>query len=77
MAVYDAFIKSPMALNHIQDDRNAIAAALRAAVEVVVPEKDTTSSPCREHCVIGSAPERIRRELLNIATELEGVGDGH
>lgn len=52
-----------------------VAAALCAAVEVVVPEKDTTSSPCREHCVIGSAPERIRRELLNIATELENTND--
>ena len=48
-----------------------IAAALRAAADTVVPETDATRSPCREHCVIGGAAERIRDELLAIADELE------
>ncbi len=46
-------------------------AALRAAADQVVPEADANRSPCREGCVIGAAPERIRRDLLAIAAELE------
>ena len=57
--------------SHEDRRRQQIAAALRAAADQVVPEADTNRSPCREGCVIGAAPERIRRDLLAIAAELE------
>jgi hypothetical protein len=74
-AVLDAF-------GHCQGDYEAqartlnptpirIAAALRAAADQVVPEADPNRSPCREGCVIGAAAERIRRDLLAIAAELD------
>jgi hypothetical protein len=55
-----------------KDDAPSIAAAaLRAAADQVVPEADPNRSPCREGCVIGAAAERIRRDLLAIAAELD------
>ena len=52
-------------------DMPVVAAALRAAVDAVVPKQLTERSPCRENCIIGGASERIRAELLAIADELE------
>jgi hypothetical protein len=51
--------------------QSSIAAALRAAADQAVPEESTRRSPCREHCIIGGAAERIRSELLAIANELD------
>jgi hypothetical protein len=56
--------------------KQCIAAALRAAADQVVPEPLTQRSPCREHCIIGGAAERIRAELLAIADELEAGVEG-
>jgi hypothetical protein len=40
----------------------------------VVPEEFTHRSPCREHCIIGGAAERIRSKLLALAAELRQEG---
>lgn len=55
--------------------RQIAAAALRAAADQVVPEGEAERSPCREHCVIGGASNRIRSQLRAIAAELEGPND--
>ena len=65
-AVLDGYWEAPTAW-----PLGRIAAVLRAAADQVVPEADTNRSPCREGCVIGSAPERIRRDILAIAAELD------
>ena len=65
-AVMDAVNNAPL----YQD----IAAALIAAADQVVPEEFTHRSPCREHCIIGGAAERIRAEFLALATELRQEG---
>jgi len=70
-AVLDAFIANWQD-ETLAQDRQCLAAALRAAADQVVPEPLTQRSPCREHCIIGGAAERIRAELLAIAAELEG-----
>ena len=57
-AVLNAFWRQP-------GDRSAIAAALRAAADQVVPP-----DPCGNDCCITQC-EQIRAELLAIATELE------
>jgi len=70
-AVLDAFLKAPMGQSHVDDDLIAIAAALRAAADQVVPEETWlgTEEPCyayyRQRC-------NTRRQLLAIAAELEG-----
>jgi hypothetical protein len=71
-AVLDAFIANWQD-ETLAQDRQCLAAALRAAADQVVPEPLTQRSPCREHCIIGGAAERIRAELLAIAAELEGA----
>jgi hypothetical protein len=73
-AVLDAYWKSPCdpCLQH--EDRLAIAAALRAAADQVVPEETWlgTEEPCyayyRQRC-------NTRRNLLAIAAELEERND--
>ena len=69
-AVLDAWLKSEKG-ERMLGDPACLAVALRAAADQVVPEADTNRSPCREGCVIGSAPERIRHQFLAIAAELE------
>ena len=55
----------------LNDAPQIAAAALRAAADHVVPEADANRSLCREGCVIGAAPGRIRGQLLTLITELE------
>jgi len=53
-----------------ESDRHAVAAALRAATDQVVPE---TTTPWNSTLIpIMSAPE-VRDKLLTIATELEAL----
>ena len=54
--------------------RKEAAATLIAAADQVVPEEFTHRSPCREHCIIGGAAERIRSKLLALAAELRQEG---
>ena len=68
--VLDAWLKSENG-ERMLGDPACLAVALRAVADQVVPKADTNRSPCREGCVIGAAPERIRRDLLAIAAELE------
>jgi len=63
-AVLDAFLKAPMGQSHVDDDLIAIAAALRAAADQVVPETHA-----------GFARHSIRLCLLAIAAELEAAND--
>ena len=59
--------------DYMLTDRTAgcfAAAALEAAIDQVVPEGEAERSPCREHCVIGGASNRIRSQFLAIAAEL-------
>jgi hypothetical protein len=65
-AVLDAFLKAPMGQSHVDDDLIAIAAALRAAVDQVVPIPRLPYDSC---CDVHAAA--IRAELLAIAAELE------
>jgi hypothetical protein len=58
-AVLDAFLKAPIQRTHIEDDQYAIAAALRAAADQVVPPNGSRKN------------NEIRSELLAIAAELE------
>lgn len=80
-AVLDAFLKAPMGQSHVDDDLIAIAAALRAAANQVVPEQ--SEPPCGEsepwpqsyQLMADSKWEQrqhTRAELLAIAAELEG-----
>jgi hypothetical protein len=71
--VLDAFGKEPtFNADGSLNVSGAIAAALRAAADQVVPDSDVMRSPCREHCVIGGAAARIRARFLAIAAELDG-----
>jgi hypothetical protein len=83
-AVLDAFLKAPMGQSHVDDDLIAIAAALQAAADQVVPDEITWQSPIEEHRYWPSKEERagaqdmacvVRRKLLAIAAELEGAND--
>jgi hypothetical protein len=78
-AVLDAFWKQP-------GDRSALAAALRAAADQVV-SASAEPSPCinvepeRDVAFIGAwhiwnTQNRIRRDLLALAAELEQAGEG-
>ena len=80
-AVLDAFLKAPMGQSHVDDDLIAIAAALRAAADQVVPEE--SEPPCGErepwpqgYQLMRDAQwekcQQIRDEILAIAAELEG-----
>jgi hypothetical protein len=67
-AVIDAFLEAPMQRTHIEDDYHAIATALRAAADQVVPEDGDP--------IYGLTPARaerqvVRRKFLAIAAELE------
>ena len=65
-AVFTAFGTHPLHADHIaQDLVPALAAALRAAADQVVP-----ADPCGDDCCITQC-EQIRAELLAIAAELE------
>lgn len=64
-AVFDAFCAEARPEPHHQ--RDAIAAALRAAVDQVVP-----GWPCGNDCCITTC-EQIRADFLAIADELEAV----
>jgi hypothetical protein len=66
-AVLDAFLKAPMGQSHVDDDLIAIAAALRAAADQVVPSNALYARSCCEF--VG---EQCRAQLLAIAAELEG-----
>ena len=71
-AVYEAFIRSPMVLNHQQDDFNSIAAALRAAADQVVPEEPLYGGDQRWQYE-RDARQESRKKLLAIAAELEAA----
>ena len=68
-AVLDAYWKSPWDPSLQYEDRYAIAAALRAAADQVAP--DDAVEP-RNNLPMAMECQRIRRELLAIAAELEG-----
>jgi hypothetical protein len=65
-AVMDAFLKAPMQRTHIADDYHALAAALRAAADQVVPGPWRVNSCCDER------ERSIRGGILAIAAELRG-----
>jgi hypothetical protein len=68
-AVLDAFMDSPVdAGNYYATRSRQIAAALRAAADQVVPS-DTVEP--RNYLPMAMECQRIRSELLAIATELE------
>jgi len=66
-AVLDAYWKSPWDPSLQHEDRYAIAAALRAAADQVVPSDALYARSCCEF--VG---EQCRAQLLAIAAELEG-----
>ena len=68
-AVLDAYWKSPWDPSLQYEDRYAIAAALRAAADQAAP--DDAVEP-RNNLPMAMECQRIRRELLAIAAELEG-----
>jgi hypothetical protein len=55
-----------------QSDRHAVAAALRAAADQVVPKTPTLSYPEDYELGVWVANDDTRTELLAIAAELEG-----
>lgn len=69
-AVLDAFLKAPMGQSHVDDDLIAIAAALRAAADQVVPEFWH-----EDEDVYGWTMQDIRKKLFAIAAKLEGAND--
>jgi hypothetical protein len=70
-AVLDAFLKAPMGQSHVDDDLIAIAAALRAAAEQVVPFPGRY--PMNEYMEgFREAKQSVHHQLLAIAAELEG-----
>jgi hypothetical protein len=73
-AVMDAFLKAPMGQSHVDDDLIAIAAALRATADQVVPKPIRLP---RDSYTEGAYDQRLndRQQLLAIAAELEG-GNG-
>jgi hypothetical protein len=66
-AVLDAVDQVPRVLNCTQDHPLFAAAALRALAEYRTPHWDGTGPACHWH-----PTPQVRRELLNIASELEG-----
>ena len=66
-AVLDAFLKAPMGHSHVDDDLIALAAALRAVADQVVPLPRLPYDSC---CDVSASA--IRAELMAIAAELEG-----
>jgi len=76
-AVYDAFCCEARSEPHHQ--REAIAAALRAAVNQVVPDQqEPASSPHMGNFVTNAhwrQCQAIRTQLLSIATELESIDE--
>jgi hypothetical protein len=63
-AVWDAWEKTPVSLDIVQTDREALAAALRAAADQVVPFNDEMSTWAR-------LLRNVRSEFLSIANELD------
>ena len=63
-AVWDAWEKTPVSLDIVQTDRDALAAALRAAADQVVPVCNTRSDRGRQRMM-------IRNDLRAIADELD------
>lgn len=63
-AVWDAWEKTPVSLDIVQTDRDALAAALRAAADQVVPFNDEMSTWAR-------LLRDVRSEFLSIANELD------
>jgi len=69
-AVLDAFLDSPVdAGNYYATRSRQIAAALRAAADQVAP---SDAMEPRNHIPMALECQRIRKELLAIAAELEG-----
>jgi hypothetical protein len=64
-AVWDAWEKTPVSLDIVQTDREALAAALRAAAYQVAPARPVLDSCC-EHF-----EQSIRHKILAIANELD------
>jgi len=72
-AVLDAFLDSPVdAGNYYATRSRQIAAALRAAADQVAP---SDAMEPRNHIPMALECQRIRKELLAIAAELEGGND--
>jgi hypothetical protein len=67
-AVINAFLNAPMGQSHVDDDLIAIAAALRAAADQVVPEFAHDDND-----IYGETMLDIRHKLLAIAAELEAL----
>ena len=65
-AVLDAFL-AEWPDEALEQDRRCLAAALRALAEYRTPHWDGTGPACHWH-----PTAQVRRELLNIADELEG-----
>jgi hypothetical protein len=72
-AVLDAFLKAPMGQSHVDDDLIAIAAALRAAADQVVPPHLETELYDRNPSLTLQKAVEIRHQLLAIANELENT----
>ena len=71
-AVLDAFLKAPMGQSHVDDDLIAIAAALRAAADQVVPTEMDLPPIAPDLGHFRQHERRLTRQrLLAIATELE------
>ena len=73
-AVLDAFLKAPMGQSHVDDDLIAIAAALRAAADQVVPlsyEDVWADGRMLQY----EKQDPVREKLLAIAAELEAAND--
>ena len=69
-ATWDAWLTAPVSLDIEQSDRDALAAALRAAAEIVVPEEELYGGDQR-WVYERDARQACRDELLAIADELE------
>jgi hypothetical protein len=72
-AVLDAFLKAPMGQSHVDDDLIAIAAALCAAADQVVPPHLETELYDRNPSLTLQKAVEIRHQLLAIANELENT----
>lgn len=71
-AVLDAFLKAPMGQSHVDDDLIAIAAALRAAADQVVPTEMDLPPIAPDLGHFRQHERRLTRQrLLAIAAELE------
>jgi hypothetical protein len=69
-SVLDAYWKSPWDPSLQHEDRYAIAAALRAVADKVVPEFWHEDDD-----IYGETMQDIRKKLFTIAAELEGAND--